>query len=96
VRRHDSTWSALRVDAAGLHAGEVTVAWPDLDSAALTAPRPVPGDAMVLVSGERPGSYWYVWPVFIGLGLFAGLFVWALVRALRHDRAPAEAAPSTP
>jgi hypothetical protein len=93
VRRHQATWGELKAEAAGLRAGAVTVAWDNLDSAALTSARPVPGDAMVLVAGEKPDTYWYVWPVFIGLGLFAALFVWALVRAIRQDRAPAAEPP---
>lgn len=100
VRRHETTWAELRAEAGGLRAGKATIAWDDLEAGALATARPVPGDAMVLVAGDRPGSYWYVWPVFIGLGLFAGLFVWALVRALRGDRDPvpesaAAAAPSS-
>jgi hypothetical protein len=97
IRRYESTWGALKPEPAGLRAGETTVAWDNFDAAALASARPVPGDAMVLVANEKPATYWYVWPVFIGLGLFAALFIWALVRAIRHDRAQvAEPATSTP
>lgn len=52
---------------------------------ALHVSRDVPDDAMVLLTNEQPGSYWYLLPLYGILALFAGLFIWALVRALKPD-----------
>jgi hypothetical protein len=47
--------------------------------------RQLPADAHVILVGELPAQYWYVLPLAVTLALFAALFAWALVRALRRD-----------
>ena len=48
-------------------------------------------DALVLITDEAPGAYWYVLPLYILLGLFVALFGWALVRGLMPERQPQRA-----
>ena len=47
--------------------------------------RVVPGDARLLIVGEKPADYWYALPLVIALGVIALLFTWALARAVRRE-----------
>lgn len=91
VREHRTTWSALEATAAGLTVDGDTVPWANLEAAVLEAPREIPNNAMVVVTEETPGTYWYVLPLYVLLGLFVALFTWALVRSLLPERAPQRA-----
>lgn len=88
VREHRTTWGALQASAAGLTIDGSTLPWANLEAAVIEAPREVPGSAMVVVTGETPGTYWYVLPLYVVLGLFVALFAWALVRSLLPERTP--------
>lgn len=85
--RFRSAWTALRLSDSG-DAGVVSPAgvipWSAIDVVALWAPRPVPAGARVVIADEKPGAYWYLTPVYVGLALFAILFTLALVLAVRR------------
>jgi hypothetical protein len=63
------------------------VPWAHVSSLALVVPRTLRSDALILMTAERPGTYWYIIPVYVVLSFFLLLFAWALVRAFRRDRA---------
>ncbi len=94
-RSHETTWSALGATSDALTISETSsIPWLHISSIAVTVPRAVPADAMVLLTGERPGSFWYLIPLYVVLGVFVLLFLWALVQYFRHDagkRAPSPA-----
>jgi hypothetical protein len=85
-------WKDLRADAAGVTLPDGPVPWSAIDVVAVWAPRAVPSGARVLLVGESPASYWYLTPVYGGLALFAVLFTWALVLAIRRQLGDARAA----
>jgi hypothetical protein len=77
VDRRQAVWGDLAKD--GTLSGD-NVQW-----VALHVPRDIPDDAMVLLTNEQPGSYWYLLPLYGILAVFVGLFIWALVRAIKPD-----------
>lgn len=91
VVERTATWAELAAAAGGVRVGAATVPWTSISAVVLEAPRAVPGDAMVLVTDEAPGMYWYMLPLYLILALFVGLFAWALVRGVvpEKTRAPA-------
>lgn len=81
-------WSELTVTAEGVSAPSragAPIPWAAIDVAAVWAPRTMPAGARVVITGEEPGDYWYLTPVFIGLALIGLLFTWALVVAVRRQ-----------
>jgi hypothetical protein len=83
-----TTFGALAVSADGVVLpGRNGAAIPAsaIDVAALWAPRTMPAGAWVVMTDERPGAYWYLTPVYLGLALIALLFTWALVMAIRRQ-----------
>ena len=83
--RFRAPWSQLATSDDGVRGPAGTIPWRAIDVAAVWAPRPVPAGAKVILVDEKPGSYWYLPPVYIGLGLFAVLFTWALILAVRRQ-----------
>ncbi len=83
--RYRVAWRELPASDAGVALPDGVVPWSAIDVAAVWAPRRIPGDARVLLVGETPASYWYLTPVYGGLALFAALFTWALVLAVRRQ-----------
>ena len=77
VERREAIWGEL--------SGPGGMLGTDVEWVAVHVSRKVPSDAMVLLTNEQPGAYWYLLPVYGILAVFAGLFMWALVRALRRD-----------
>ena len=67
--------------------------WRAITAITVPARTQAPADARVVVTGEAPGDYWYVLPLYLVLGGFALLFLWALVRALAPDRKAKVASP---
>jgi hypothetical protein len=92
--RFRTAWSALATTDAGITTPSGVMPWSAIDVAAIWAPRPVPAGAHVLLVDEKPGAYWYLTPVYVGLALFAALFTWALVLAVRRARADAKQPPA--
>lgn len=80
---HDTTWGQLAATGDALVVAGKAVPWGQISWITPIVPRAVPADAWVLVTGEAPGSYWYVLPLVALLGLSVLLFAWALSRALR-------------
>lgn len=106
---HDVSWSDLARQGDALAVAGRRVPWQQIEWVALTVPRTVPADGdevWVLLTEERPETYWYVLPLFVVLGLFGLLFSWALARSLWWDEdepapdampdAPDEAMPDAP
>lgn len=83
--RYRVPWKDLHADQTGVQLPTGLLPWSAIDVAAVWAPRPVPAGARVILAGESPGSYWYLTWVYIGLALFAVLFTWALVLAVRRE-----------
>jgi len=95
VRSHDTTWGQLAASSEGLViAGTDTVPWAHVSSVSLLTTRSLPSNAMVLLTNERPGNYWYMLPLFVLLGVFVLLFVWALFQYFRRDAGVGEPAPA--
>jgi hypothetical protein len=91
LARHETTWAGLTAGPDGMRLdGGAAIAWSELDWVAVTVARTLPADARILITSERPTTYWYVLPLYLLLSFFAALFAWALVRAVRRAR---EAAP---
>ncbi len=84
--RHRVSVSELPANEVGITLPGAVIPWSALDVVAIWAPRPIPGNARVLLVGEAPDSYWYLTWVYGGLALFALLFTWALVLAVRRQR----------
>ncbi len=78
-------FSALAVTDAGVASPAGVIPWSAIDVAAVWAPRPVPAGAWVVLADERPGDYWYMQAIFVGLVLIGALAAWALVRAVRRQ-----------
>lgn len=78
-------FSALAVTDAGVTSPAGVIPWSAIDVAAVWAPRPVPAGAWVVLADERPGDYWYMQAIFVGLVLIGALATWALVRAVRRQ-----------
>lgn len=86
--RFRTPWSALTATEVGVTSPAGIIPWTAVDVVAVWGPRAVPAGARILLADERPDGYWYLLPVYIGLALFALLFSWALVLAIRrtlHD-----------
>lgn len=91
-------WDALSLAEGG---GALAVAggpeqplpWSAITAIAVPARTRAPADARVIITGEAPGDYWYVLPLYLVLGGVALLFLWALVRALVPDRKAKVATP---
>lgn len=92
--RFRSPWTTLAVSDAGVTSPAGVIPWSSVDVVALWAPRPVPAGARVVLADEKPGAYWYLLPVYIGLALFAILFTWALVLAVRRTVRDARKTPA--
>lgn len=87
--RFRTPWNTLQVSDVGVTAPTGVIPWSAVDVVALWAPRTMPSGAKILLAGEKPEAYWYLTPVYIGLGLLAALFTWALVLAIRRTVADA-------
>lgn len=83
VETRNATWGQLRADAGGLTAGDQTLAWVDISRVSLSVGHRVPDEAVILLTNELPGAYWYLLPIYVLMGLFALLFGWALFREIR-------------
>lgn len=83
-----ATWAELVATPAGLglpgRAG-APIPWSAIDVAAVWAPRTMPAAARVVITDERPGDYWYLTPLYVGLAVIAALFAWALAMAVRRQ-----------
>lgn len=89
TRHHETTWGALRASPAGaLAAGGQSIPEAHVDLVGLYVKRGVPGDAYVLLYGERPQDYWYILPLTIVVAVIGLFFAWAFVRVGR-DLLPA-------
>jgi hypothetical protein len=78
-----SHWGELAVTPSGLAAGERVIPWDEVSQVAVASPHRVPADARIVLTGERPASYWFLLPLYLGLGALLALFGWALLRSLR-------------
>ena len=87
---YHTTWGALAQEGDDLTFGDTRVPWRDVQWVAVDVPRRLPANALILLTQEKPETYWYVLPLFILLGLFGLLFLWALVRTVRANLAPDE------
>jgi len=86
LRSHETTWANLHGNTDGLTiAGTGTMPWSHVSSIALIVPRTIPSNALVLLTNERPGAYWYILPLYVVLGVFVLLFLWALIQYFRRD-----------
>jgi hypothetical protein len=87
TRTHETTWDKLIAAPDGLRVvgdgSTVQLAWDRIERIALAVPHSVPPDAVILLTYETPGDYWYLLPLYAAMALFAALFVWALIRSLR-------------
>lgn len=85
LRHHRTTWGALRAappaELAGAPPGAPAA---QIDLVGIYAERRVDPAALAVISGERPGDYWYVTPAMLALGGIGLLFAWALARGLRE------------
>jgi hypothetical protein len=79
---HRATWGELSTEGQTLVAKDTRLVWSNVDWIQVDVPASVPADARVLLTLEHPERYWHVTPLFVLLGLFALLFLWALVRSL--------------
>ena len=85
-RQYETTWADLAAGVSDLKIGQTTqIQWSDITNVTIRSEVRVPSDALVLIADEHPQRYWYVLPIYILLAVFAGLFVWAFVRSVRHD-----------
>ncbi len=80
-------WSELQVARTGLEIGGHEVLWTDLTRISVAVPHRIPDDAVILLTHELPGAYWYLTSIYVVLGLFAMLFGWALMRSFRKTAA---------
>ena len=89
TRHYETTWGELKKSSpAGLAVKDASVPDSEVDLVGLYVARGIPGDALALLVGEQPETYWYVLPVTIALALIALIFAWALVRAVKRDLLP--------
>jgi hypothetical protein len=92
TRHYDTTWGALAGSSpAGFTVNGTTIPDADLDLVGIYIARGIPSDAYALITGEKPGDFWYVLPIVIALGVIALLFAWVLVRAVKRDLIPPRA-----
>lgn len=80
TRHHTMSWGELRTKLDTLKVPDTAI-----ELVGLYVSTSIPGDAYVLVTGEDPKDYWYVWPITAALALILLLFAWALVRAVKRD-----------
>lgn len=81
--RRTATWAELESTAQGLRVRDELAPWDDIVSITVTVRHALPAGAVVVLTDEQPGNYWYVLPLAIVLALFAALFAWGLVRTFR-------------
>jgi hypothetical protein len=81
-------WDALAVRKGELHVGEHVIPLAEISAVAIAHRPPVPEGAVVIVTTERPADYWYILPLLVLFALFALLFGWTLLRALRGSTPP--------
>lgn len=79
-----TAWDKLVTSDAGVVGPDGLIPWSAIDVAGVWVPRSVPAGAWVVMVDERPGDYWYLKPIFVGLLLVGLLAMWALVRAVRR------------
>jgi hypothetical protein len=92
TRHYDTTWGALAGSSpAGFTVNGTTIPEAELDLVGLYVARGIPADAYALITGEKPGDFWYVLPIAIALAAIAVLFAWVLVRAVKRDLIPPRA-----
>jgi len=84
VEVRDATWGQLAAVPGGLRIGDRTLPWSTVDRVSVALRHDIPADAVILLTGELPAAYWYLLPIYVVMGLFALLFAWALVRAVRR------------
>jgi hypothetical protein len=80
-----TAWSQVITSDVGIVGPNGVIPWAAVDVAGIWAPRTIPADAWVILTGEAPGDYWYLQLIYIGLAVIGGLFVWALVRSVRRQ-----------
>lgn len=80
---HKKKWGELSGDASGLMIEGKRVPWTSLATVSFGVKRPLPGDAVVIITDQQPGHFWYVLPIMIVLGAFALLFIFALALQVR-------------
>jgi hypothetical protein len=87
TRHYETTWKVLAASLPGsLASGSGTTIPNDrVDLAGIYVTHSVPADAYVVITGDEPGDYGYAWPITIALGVFAALFAWGCVVAVRRD-----------
>lgn len=97
VTQHfETTWgvvksspaNALRIERSPEGANAKVIADEHIDLIGLYVAQSIPSDAHVVIVGERPDDYWYVWPISICLGVMGAMFVFALIRAIKRDLLP--------
>ena len=95
VTKHfETTWgalkgsppNALRIARSG--STDEVIADEQIDLIGLYTTQLIPNNAYVVILGERPDNYWYVWPISICLGVMGAVFVFALIRAVKRDLLP--------
>ena len=87
---HQTTWGQLASQGDDLIIAGKSVPWDRVDWISLSVARTLPQGAWVLLVEEHPETYWYVLPLFVVLGIFASLFLWALIRTLRSRQADSD------
>jgi hypothetical protein len=89
--RHEGHWRDVKVDpaAGAVHlASGTTVPFDRIVRLTARVPARLHEDPWVLVDGERPGPYWYMFLLDGALALVFLAMTWALVRSLRDPRPP--------
>jgi hypothetical protein len=83
---YEITWGALKASPAiAVKVGDKAIPDGQIDLVGAYVARSVPSGALVLLTEERPGDYWYVLPISIALIAIGLVFGWALVRAIKRD-----------
>ena len=91
---HEATFGELTRDRDVLSAGGIQLPLANISWIAVAVARELDPDAMVLLGHEKPELYWYVLPLYAGLGFFGLLFLWALWRTVRAALKPDDPLPS--
>ena len=90
-REFEAKWSQLTATKSALvinHTPEQRIRWRTISFATVTVPRPIPQQAVVVIDGEHPSEFRYIFPLFVLLVVLLGVFVWALIRSIVHDSNP--------
>lgn len=90
-RVYTASWSALHLKNSELTIAGSPMPLEEVSAVAVAYRPPVPADAVVVVTGEKPADYWYILPLLILFGALGLLFTWTLIRAVRGGLPPTPA-----